>query len=344
MIEKIQLRGFGNHKKLDVQLGRITTITGSNFRGKSTIIRALEWAGRNEPVGSQFINWDSDTAAVRVVFDGGKKVIRKKGKSINLYKYQEETKTKKFVSFENNVPPIIQQALNISELNFQNQQDAAFWFCETAGEVSRQLNKIVNLDIIDKTQSNLISQQRKQNIQIDLIQKQLKKAIIEKAGLKYVKQLNKDFTHIEELEANLQAKALTCRRIDELIESARIYNQKLCKGLEWRQGAKNRLSIGHKWRVIAKSTKTLFDLVNEASRLNIITEIKIPSIKPITKLKLRLEAVSIRIEKLTAFIKAAETERELKCQVQEKLKRIKTKLRQVAGEVCPLCGSLMTKK
>ena len=123
MIEKIEIKNFRAQEKQKIELGKgVTTIIGSSFIGKSTIIKAFKWAVRNKPAGDSVINWDADKAAVRITFDDGNKVVRRRGKNLNNYKLNKKV----FTAFGNDVPSQISNLLNISEINFQNQFDAHF--------------------------------------------------------------------------------------------------------------------------------------------------------------------------------------------------------------------------
>jgi len=143
MISKIEIRNFSTHKKQDLEFSpNVTTITGSSFLGKSTILRAIRFVCMNRPTGDKFINWDADKTSVRLTIDK-KKIVRRKGKGNNSYTLDKQ----EYKAFGNDVPQPIANLVNMSDINFQGQHDAPFWFCETAGEVSRQLNAIINLEV-----------------------------------------------------------------------------------------------------------------------------------------------------------------------------------------------------
>lgn len=200
MLERLKSHNFRKHKELDIEFGPgITTITGDNYAGKSTIIRNIKWVTQNLPAGLSVINWDAEKAVSRLEVDSHK-ITRTRSKSKNSYKLDDG---EPFGAFGNDVPEPIAQLLNISDLNFQGQHDAPFWFCQTSGEVSKQLNKIVNLDIIDKTQSNLESQKRETTAQITVVTERLKTAKKKRDELLYVDEMNKDLTQLENLQQQI---------------------------------------------------------------------------------------------------------------------------------------------
>jgi len=212
MIEKIQIRYFRAHKKIDIEFSPfVNSIIGRNAAGKSTIIRAIRWVVKNKPSGNSVINWDSKKAAVRIIFNKDK-ITRTRSKTINSYKLNG----KEYKAFGNDVPEDIKKAFNLSDINFQGQHEAPFWFCESAGEVSRQLNSIVNLQVIDDTLSNISSGIRKAKTNIEIITDRLKDAEDDRTKLTFVKEMDKELSHIEFIQKVKQGNAVKCSVLSDL--------------------------------------------------------------------------------------------------------------------------------
>jgi len=166
LIETITLKNFQTHSKLRVEFDEnVTTIIGPSDHGKSAILRAIRWVCLNQPAGNAFLKHGEKNVSVDLIIDGAKLTRAFEGGE-NVYKLAEIIskgkwkRTKQYKAFGREVPKPIAGFLKSSSLNFQGQHDAPFWFSETAGEVSRQLNQIVNLDLIDKTLSALGSKLR----------------------------------------------------------------------------------------------------------------------------------------------------------------------------------------
>lgn len=159
MIEKIELNNFQSHKETVLNLSDgINIIAGSSDSGKSAILRALNWIIYNRPVGDAFISHWADNVKCEVVIDGNK-VARIKNKKMNGYilndKFLEAIRT--------DVPDEIITLLNIDDVNIQRQLDAPFLLSDTPGEVARFLNKIINLDVIDKVLFTVDKRKRETN-------------------------------------------------------------------------------------------------------------------------------------------------------------------------------------
>lgn len=152
LLHSIQLTNFQAHASLKIAFAPgITTIRGATDAGKSSVLRALGWVAQNNLLGDEFLREGEKQVEVLLTVDHGKKlldVLRSKGKK-NLYALGDV----EFAAFGVNVPPDIAKVLALSDINFQRQHDAPFWFAESAPEVSRQLNAVIDLSVIDTTLS-----------------------------------------------------------------------------------------------------------------------------------------------------------------------------------------------
>lgn len=151
MIKKLVLTHFQCHKKKSIEFSPgVNVIIGPSDTGKSSIIRALKWVVFNKPSGNSFRRHGSKRTVVKLLTNDHE-VIRTKSNAVNTYKLDgKELKTP-----GTSVPAEVENAINLKEINFQEQHDAAFMLSETAGECGRMLNRMVDLEIIDKTLKNL---------------------------------------------------------------------------------------------------------------------------------------------------------------------------------------------
>lgn len=157
-LTSLELKNFQVHKDTKIEFSEgITTIKGTTDSGKSAIVRALNWICLNNIAGEEFIQEGQKrtTATLEVSVPGQytHQLVRTRGKggAPNTY----ELEGKEFKAFGSSVPADIATLLNLNEVNFQNQHDAPFWFADTAGEVSRKLNAVVDLSLIDTALANV---------------------------------------------------------------------------------------------------------------------------------------------------------------------------------------------
>lgn len=219
MLTNLQIRNFRHNERVNVKLARITIFRGPSGSGKSSLIGALKWTVFNQPSGTDFIHWDHNFAAIRLGIDKKHVIIRKRSKTENYYKLNGC----KYEAFGTGVPSPVTSVLNMSPLNFQRQHAGPFWFRETAGEVSRQLNAIVNLDLIDTTLANLGKEQRRVNYQVKDIQQRIEEAKQDKAQLRYIIDLDKQLTELENLQENYQVNMSEIETLADLIKQAKEY-------------------------------------------------------------------------------------------------------------------------
>jgi chromosome segregation ATPase len=343
MLEKIQIRGFGANEKLDVEFGpNVTTIVGKNFNGKSWMLRALRWVMLNKPAGDGYINWDCDEAKVRLSIDG-RKVVRIRNRT-SLNSFRLSGKSDAYVAFGNDVPRDIADVVNASgRVNFQGQHDPPFWFCETAGEVSRQLNSIVNLEVIDSTLAALVSELRDTNTSIRLIEVSLEESITERDALTHVKDVDVELRHVENLQKVHQEDVQNRSRIDEKLKLVAKYASKRENHAGHASDGRSVLAIGDRYVKIANLAEKLSELVKSAQELQDTVKNRPPSIAPLERLRKRRVFLSVQCARLDALIESIEHGRVEKCEAERILKNDKKELDKVVEERCPLCGK-RTKK
>lgn len=146
MLERLILTDFQAHATLDVELAPITCFVGRTDAGKSAALRALRWAALNEGRVAGLIRHGATGASAMLCVDG-QAVRRCRDAEGNRYEYGGEVYAA--LGAEGNVPERIATLLNVGPVNFQGQFDGPYWLAATAGEVSRALNAIVDLSVID---------------------------------------------------------------------------------------------------------------------------------------------------------------------------------------------------
>jgi hypothetical protein len=193
VIEKLYIKNFQRHAKSKIDLDQVTTIVGRSDSGKSAVIRALRWVMLNQPRGAEFVKHGEDDCAVRVVIDE-KDVVRRKTKKANEY----EMLGRDFVAFGSNVPEPIADFLAVDELNFQDQHDPPFWLSLSAGEVSKRINEIVDLSIVDETLQRSKSRQKKAKDKVAAVQTNFEDIKKKCEDLEWTVECNEDLKEIKE--------------------------------------------------------------------------------------------------------------------------------------------------
>jgi len=163
MWDKLCVSNFQSQKQTELNLSEgVNVIRGRSDSGKSSIIRAIRWLLSNKPSGfsfkSDWLKKKDDPTFVQVEKDG-KIITRERGNIFNGYTIKD-IKSQEGIVFEamgSDVPNEVLGLLNLNEVNIQSQHDRYFLLQNSSGEVAKKLNKVVGLDIIDKTLSKINS-------------------------------------------------------------------------------------------------------------------------------------------------------------------------------------------
>jgi len=333
MFKSIDIKNFQRHKELSIEFGEgVTSIVGPSDTGKSATIRALKWVSLNKPTGDKFIKNGKTKSAVRLVFEGGK-VTRIKGKGKNTYRFNNAD----FSAFGDSVPEPIANTLNVAPINFQSQHDAPFWFCETSGEVSRQLNKIVNLDIIDVSLSKLASDVRDKKAAQNVVNKRIDRLQEQKNNLSHIEEMDKELQIVEELSARLLSGERGCTRIDELIKKVSQYRSDIERLSESILVGQRAVDVGDSWRTSQKQMTVLKTLLKQIGDYAKTAKKRPPSIKYIEKLYPIIDNKEKQKERLEELITQYKKTQLDKDRWQKETKQLERNLKAQIGKICPLC-------
>lgn len=332
MIKRLTLENFQKHRSFKLKLSpHVTTIIGPSDIGKSAIFRALGWIVFNRPAGDDFIHEDFDTASATLHVDGHE-IGRTKGKR-NVYTLN----TEEFVAFGQDVPEPVSTILNLSKINFQAQHDSAFWFSESAGEVSRQINQIVNLKVIDSTLSSIASSLRKSRVEMEVCESRLEAAEKKRTTLRRVRTMDRDLKKIETLEEKSFILRNKLRTLQELITKTNNaqwwYDQSYDAACEGEQV----ISKGEYWEIQRSRRESLGRSFEKGSILQASIHESLPDTSSLVRQADKIRAVTHLIGSLLVKINAVGLlQGGLQQQCQD-IKKAKAQLKKRIGKECPLC-------
>lgn len=216
MIEKLILYNFQQHRRLSLEFAStITTLVGVSRKGKSSVLRSLRFIAQNGPSGG-YTKHGEGSFKITLYFDSHR-LVRKKGKENSYTLDQNEP----YRAIKTNVPEEIANLLNVSDINFQSQLDSPFWFSLTPGEAARELNKIVNLELIDSTLSKLSSGLKRISLEEEILKKRVEASEQRIKDLAWVPLAERDWKHIEEKEADIALKHSRIARMALLLEEGK---------------------------------------------------------------------------------------------------------------------------
>jgi len=333
MIESIEIKNFQAHKhlKLDFSEG-LNVIAGSTDVGKSSIVRALLWVMTNKPQGLGFIRWGTKAAEVTVVVDGVS-VTRKRGKSVNTYHIDDAERK----AFGTKVPDDIAQLFNVNEVNIQKQFDSPFWFNDSAGQVSKQLNQVVNLDIIDRAFTLCGSKLKKAKTEKEYIEVKLAETKKEVKELEWVAECSEDLGLLVELNEKLEENKKLFNSFTELIKKTKKQERKVLRYTELYTAGTKALSTASKMAEIKTNGVRLKRIIELSKECIQQSEIKIPDISSLGNI---LKELTSTQSKMTILDNIISNGLRLEKDVQDQLtssKKASEDFKQLQKGKCPLC-------
>lgn len=303
MIEQLSITNFQAHQSLTVDFDpQITTIIGPSDVGKSAILRALRWACLNVPGGEGFIREGSRDAVVELTIDG-KKIKRQRGKAGNLY-YLDGSE---FKAFGSTPPKDIESVANVSAINFQGQHDTVFWFGESAGEVSRQLNAVVDLGVIDESLSTIAGKLDHFRSAAKISKERLTKAKAKKAELEWVVAADAEWSEVENQLISLTKIKADTRRLQAMLtniaDSTTTRDNARQQAIEVREIG----LAGNASRKVATKRQALLDLLDKIKEKKAKAEAEVPDVTDMLEVVNKWIAVKQKLNKLRRAIVAIET-------------------------------------
>lgn len=270
MLEQITIRNFQAHEDLILPIEpTLTIIRGPTDAGKSSVIRAIRWLMFNRPGGKKFIKHGKAQCSVSALIDDCK-IERKKTRSLNGYFLDREP----FKAVGLKVPERIEQFLNVSEINFQYQRDQPLWIALSPTQASKELNRIINLELIDSSLGYIGKETRKRSVLIDGTKTRLAKAKEEKQELAWVLEADRELRHIERMETHIATKRERLSRIERLLRGMENIESNLEHAAQRSLEAVAILSAAVKLRERQKQRDQLSSLLHRMEKLESTLKVK----------------------------------------------------------------------
>jgi len=346
MIERLVLKNFQKHERLVLDLDpTITVLVGPTDGGKSAVFRALRFLLLNKLVGSpdSYITWDKSTCRVSGVVDGKRLVrARNRKKGGNYYRLDD----KKYVFdgvMRKGVPDPIAELLKVGPENFQRQMDAQFWLSDSNSQFAKNLNQIVNLEIMDRVLVTAIKSSRVSKVKVSLSQERLQEARSEYKSLQWAEVAHDLLSNLEKKNERLKKirdRIAYTGRLIETAVNARVDGVRASEGLP---EAGKAVLFGERALNSAGRVKAMKNLVQEAIRLRESSGIVVPNIKPLLNVRTKADATAESRRSLDHLLSDEKVARKYSIELEEELCRLKTRLKKESKDVvCPTCRRPMS--
>lgn len=213
MFKELIIKNFQSHKESKLEFSKgVNIIVGSSDSGKTAILRALRWLVWNRPSGDAFrSDWGGKTSVE--LFTDDAHIVRSKDKEAEYVLGDTH-----FEAFRTDVPKEIQDALNMSEINFQQQLDSPFLLTDSPGEVAQHFNKVARLDKIDSGLQNVQRSIRELEQDIKYKSNTLTEQETTLESYAFLEKMEVDVEVLEDMEKSLQGKETRKERLSDLIK------------------------------------------------------------------------------------------------------------------------------
>lgn len=336
MITRMLINNFQAHEKLQVNFDpEITCIVGPSDVGKSAIIRALRWVCTNQPGGDAFVRHGSGDASggasVKLEVDGH--TIRRRrssGGETNEYILDDQT----FKAFARDVPEPIKALLNMGPTSWQQQHDAPYWFSDSPGEVSRQLNTIVNLGIIDDTLSAVSKAVHSAKGRLEAAEEALTDAKRESKALTWVPEFDaalRDVEALEDARATTKAEAVT---VANLLSKAVEYHSAQEIASRAATAAGIALDVGTEAIKLRREVDALARQITAIGDYEARAAVEVPTADKLIAAQADYKMAERDAGRLRNFIDDIREKEEILCQAEKKLKEAE----KAVPPRCPTCG------
>ncbi len=337
MLKTISFRNYQTHRKLVLKLKPgLNVLIGDNDVGKSAAIRGVKWAVFNRPRGLQHLRWGSSEMSVEMKYDNGDKVKRIRDKTINEYRLNDEV----YKVPSTGIPAAVEKVLNLTPINFQFQHDRAFMLSETAGEVGKQINEMVDLTIIDTTLSCLNKQARENSQERESLSLTIKRRSEELDGFKNMDEMEEALGEMTRTEAQKNNLFGTCAKIERQVAKIKT-GKKAIKELECIDDMEKDLKAckeaRKEFKRAERESEKLEEDLERIRKTRKTSAVTLP-IKQLGRIVvLKRERKLLRKQGITLRDLLKDIEQEQKYVNSENVSILEAKLKKAIGKECPLC-------
>lgn len=148
-LQQLEIINFQSWKYCLLEFHKgVNVILGSSDKGKSSIIRSVNWVCSNKPTGNSFrSNFTKKPTEVTLEMSN-QTICRKKGNKVNIYNLNESPEN--LQALRTDIPDEVRSITKIEEVNLQAQHQNYFLLQDTPGQVAKRLNEIAGLEVMDR--------------------------------------------------------------------------------------------------------------------------------------------------------------------------------------------------
>lgn len=335
MFESLTIQNFQSHTKTKIRFDEaITTIVGSSDKGKSAILRALRWVCLNQPAGDSFRKRGTSITKVILRVDGHK-IVRIRGSRKNQYIIDGKV----LEAFRATPPDEVLQILKVSSHNFQRQHESPFWFSLTPGEVSRQLNSIVDLSIIDTTIKKIVQRVHKASSEEKVYMKEEAEAKRILGEMSFFPEMQKQYNKLEGMRTAINKHTQKKCSLQKHLSSLEKYIPLLTYNMSFVEEYCILDRAQKALREIEDRREGLSNLVDKFTHMQSTSSQTIPNIQSLLEMEKEWKGAERMTLVLSRVVASLREELSSICRQEEILQQTKQRYQKELGRTCPLCGN-----
>ena len=344
MIQEIHIENYQSHKDTTIELSPgVNMITGPSDSGKTAIVRALQKLNWNRPTGDNFCSTWGGKTKIEVLADDAYVGYTKDG---NESEYLLGDKV--FKAFGTTVPDEIQKALNLTEINVQQQLDSPFLLTESAGTVAQHFNKLAKIDKIDSTRKNIESNIRSIQSEIEHTKNDIKKLEVKLSEYPDLIKIENELELLEELNLQLTTYSNSKQKLITVLKQVKSVKKQIKAAsniIQYEKQVNKILNLFEKKNELKQLKRDLESLVNNLTVIdknikkqsnivkleNIVTDL-------INKLADKAKFIA-EFKALTTIIGNIAAVNKKLLKTQENTLKLQQQFRKNFPDICPLCGT-----
>lgn len=335
MFERLEVENFQCYDKLSIDFDpHITTFVGPSDVGKSALLRAIRWVCLNTPASKGLLKRGTDRVRARLGVDG-RRITRSYSRHSNLYVVDG---AKLRALSKSRTPEQVSGLLSVQPFNFSGQHDASFWLSSSPGQVSRELNAIINLEVIDRTLKNLASGLSKARATVGVSKDRLAEARKQRDELEYAVALDQKLQKAEKAQGKLENITKEKDGLMTLLEEQAERRQLAVEAGRRADLAKEASQNFHQASLIAEEVWEFNNLLQRLMGAKVVLEKPTPKLDPLFGASIMWQSFHGQSDKLRQLCLKITNHKELACRAEESLSKIEKELHKLMPDQCPLCG------
>lgn len=276
MLKTLTLKYFRSYKDQKLIFHRgVNAIIGEGLAGKSNILRAIRRIKDFRPINLKFMSHFAPRNALSELElktkDGYTVKLTQGREAKPIYTLKNRAGQKQtFRKINKKVPLEVKNALNLKDINFQNQLDLPYIVSNSAGQVTKIINEITKVSSVDNWIKRINQDVKSLSIILnDAVQerKEVRQELANMKDLEKLEPIMEELYQIEKEEAELERKYYAIESILAEIKAAKQIKRRLERALKAEDIIKEAITIEEQLQDLEDKQDEIISLLDNQSEL-----------------------------------------------------------------------------